>query len=72
VWAFPVVLGRGKRLFSETARPSALRLVRAQVSNTGAVMSTYVPDGDIQSGSFPSAILSEKELVRRNKMADGM
>lgn len=55
VWTFPVVLGRGKRLFSETARPSALRLVRSQVSTTGVVMSTYVPGGDIQLGSFASA-----------------
>ena len=52
VWTFPVVLGRGKRLFSETARPSALRLVRSQVSTKGVVMSTYVPGGDIQLGSF--------------------
>ena len=55
VWTFPVVLGRGKRLFNETAKPSALRLVRSQVSSTGVVMSTYVPDGDIQLGSFASA-----------------
>lgn len=55
VWTFPVVLGRGKRLFSETAKPSALRLVRSQVSTTGVVMSTYVPDGDIRLGSFASA-----------------
>jgi len=55
VWTFPVVLGRGKRLFSDTARPSALRLVRSQVSTTGVVMSTYVPDGEIQPGSFASA-----------------
>lgn len=72
VWTFPVVLGRGKRLFSETAKPSALRLVRSQVSTTGVVMNTYVPAGDIQPGSFPSAEPSEKELVRRKKMADGI
>ncbi len=72
VWTFPVVLGRGKRLFSETARRSALRLARSQVSTTGVVMSTYVPGGDIQPGSFASAEPSEMELGRRIMMADGM
>jgi hypothetical protein len=32
-------------------------------------MSTYVPSGDIQPGSFVSAEPSEKELARRKKMA---
>jgi dihydrofolate reductase len=72
VWTFPVVLGRGKRLFSEAAKPSALRLVRAQVSTSGVVMSTYVPGGDIQPGSFSSAEPSEKELARRKKVANQM
>lgn len=72
VWSFPVVLGRGKRLFGETAKPSALRLVRSQVSTTGVVMSTYVPEGDIRPGSFVGAEPSEKELARRNKMANGI
>lgn len=72
VWTFPVVLGRGKRLFGETARPSALRLVRSKVSTSGAVMSTYVPDGDIQPGSFASIEPSERELARRKKMANGI
>jgi dihydrofolate reductase len=72
VWTYPVVLGRGKRLFGETAKPSALRLVRSQVSTSGVVMSTYVPGGDIQPGSFPSAEPSEKELARRKKMANEM
>ncbi|MCA1695203.1 MAG: dihydrofolate reductase family protein [Actinobacteria bacterium] len=72
VWTFPVVLGRGKRLFSETARPSALRLVRSHVSATGVVMSTYVPSGEIQPGSFASTEPSERELVRRKKMANEM
>ena len=72
VWTFPVVLGRGKRLFGETAKPAALRLVRTQVSTTGVVMSTYVPLGDIQPGSFASVEPSEKELARRRRMASGM
>jgi dihydrofolate reductase len=71
VWMFPVVLGRGKRLFSETAKSSSLRLVRSQISATGVVMSTYVPDGDIQPGTFPNAEPSKKELARRKKMANG-
>lgn len=71
VWTFPLVLGRGKRLFSEAAKPSALRLVRSQVSTTGVVMSTYVPNGDIQPGSFAGTEPSEKELFRREKMANG-
>jgi dihydrofolate reductase len=68
VWTFPVVLGRGKRLFGENARPAALRLVLSQVSATGVVMSTYVPDGEIRPGSFPGAGTSEKELIRRKMM----
>ncbi|HVJ58283.1 MAG TPA: dihydrofolate reductase family protein [Terrimicrobiaceae bacterium] len=42
IWTYPVVLGRGKRLFENGARPSALRLVASKVSTTGVVMSTYV------------------------------
>jgi dihydrofolate reductase len=72
VWTFPVVLGRGKRLFGETARPSALRLVDLRVSTTGVVMSTYVPDGDIRPGSFATIEPSEKELARRKMMASGV
>jgi dihydrofolate reductase len=71
VWTYPVVLGRGKRLFENGARPCALRLVASKVSTTGVVMSTYVPAGDIQPGSFASAEPREKELARRRKMANG-
>ena len=52
VWTFPVVLGRGKRLFDEGARPCALQLVASKLSTTGVVMSTYVPDGDIRPGTL--------------------
>lgn len=54
VWASPVVLGRGKRLFENGARPCALRLVDSKSSKTGVVMSTYVPAGDIRFGTIGS------------------
>ena len=55
VWTYPVVLGRGKRLFEKGARPCALRLVASKVSASGVVMSTYVPAGDIALGTVGQA-----------------
>jgi len=52
---YPVVLGRGKRLFEKGARPCALRLVASKISTTGVVMSTYVPAGDISLGRVGQA-----------------
>jgi dihydrofolate reductase len=71
LWVYPVVLGRGKRLFEDGAKPCALRLVASKVSKSGVVMSTYVPAGDIRPGSFESIEPSDKELARRKKMANG-
>ena len=51
VWVYPVVLGRGKRLFENGAKPGALRLEASKVSTTGVVMNTYVPAGDIRLGT---------------------
>jgi dihydrofolate reductase len=51
VWVYPVVLGRGKRLFENGAKPGALRLVASKVSTTGVMMNTYVPAGDIPLGT---------------------
>jgi dihydrofolate reductase len=69
VWTFPLILGRGKRLFEPTARPEALRLVATQTSASGVVMSTYAPAGDIQPGSFEQPEPSAKERERRAKLA---
>ena len=71
VWTFPVVragqapLQRDRQTIGAAAR--SLSGLDHRV-----VMSTYVPSGDIQPGSFPSAEPSEKELARRKKMANEM
>jgi dihydrofolate reductase len=69
LWTFPVVLGRGKRLFEAGAKAGALRLVASRTSATGVVTSTYVPAGTISPGSFAQAEPSAKELERRAKLA---
>jgi dihydrofolate reductase len=52
LWIFPLVIGSGKRLFSEGTIPSALKLVDSKVSTTGVVIATYEPAGEIVTGSF--------------------
>ena len=68
VWIFPVVLGAGKRLFSEGAPPAALRLVDSQVSTTGVTMATYEPAGEVHTGSFAMEEPTEAELRRRENL----
>jgi dihydrofolate reductase len=52
LWIFPLVLGSGKRLFSEGTIPSGLRLVDSRVSTTGVFIGTYEPAGEVVTGSF--------------------
>jgi hypothetical protein len=72
VWTFPVVPGRGKRLFEDGAKAGALRLVASQTTATGVVMSTYVPAAKVSPGSFTQEEPSAKELERRAKLASGV
>ena len=52
LWVFPLVIGSGKRLFSDGTIPSGLKLVDSKVSTTGVVIGTYEPAGEIVTGSF--------------------
>jgi dihydrofolate reductase len=52
LWTFPVVVGQGKRLFEDGTVPSGLRLVDSTVSTTGVLIGTYVPAGEIPTGTF--------------------
>jgi dihydrofolate reductase len=70
IWTFPVVLGRGKRLFEPTAKAGALRLIGSQVSSTGVLLSTYAPVGAVPTGSFVSDQPNAVELARRAKLVN--
>lgn len=66
---FPVILGDGKRIFDGTEKPGALKLVDHFVTNTGVVLTTYEPAGEVQTGTFETKPPSEAELERREKWA---
>lgn len=46
---YPVLLGRGKRCFSESADPRELALVSTQATSTGVLMNTYRYVGSLQT-----------------------
>jgi dihydrofolate reductase len=49
---YPVVLGKGKRLFREGNPPSALRLIDTKTTSTGVTIHTYESAGKPGFGSF--------------------
>ena len=48
----PVLLGRGKRLFDDAAKPSAFRLEATRATSTGVLANRYVREGDVRTGTF--------------------
>ena len=49
---FPVLLGKGKRLFDEGSQPAAFRLESSVASPSGIVISRYSREGEVKTGSF--------------------
>ena len=68
VLIFPLVLGKGKRLFGSGTTPAGLRLVKSRSFPTGVIVANYVPDGAVKTGDFQLAEPSEAELERRRKL----
>ena len=60
IMTFPVVLGKGKRLFAHGIKSGALRLVDSKVSSTGVLVATYEPAGTVALGSFAGEPLGPK------------
>ena len=52
VWTFPVLLGKGKRLFGDGTIPAGLRLTGVTTATTGVIIATYAPAGDVPIGTF--------------------
>jgi dihydrofolate reductase len=65
LWIFPLVLGKGKRLFDGGTAPAGLDVTSSQVSSTGVIIATYRSGAEIKYGSFAAETPSEAERARR-------
>lgn len=49
---YPILLGRGKRLFDDRSQASAFRLEQSKTLSSGVLVNRYVREGDVRTGSF--------------------
>ena len=68
-FVFPVLLGRGKRLFSDHSQPRAFKLTHTAVSPNGIIHATYARNGEVKTSTIGGAHdPSPAELERRKKL----
>lgn len=68
IMTFPVVLGKGKRLFGQGTASGTMKLLTSDVSTTGVMMATYEPAGAVPIGTFELPTPSGAEIKRRERM----
>jgi dihydrofolate reductase len=65
---FPVVFGKGKRLFGEGTLAGAFKLTRSVTSPSGVLIAGYERAGDIKTGSFALETPTPAEVERRKNL----
>lgn len=68
---FPVVLGRGKRLFGDGTPGRSLEVTERKVTSRGTAVITYRPTGPVQTAAITPPSTSEREQARQAAMAEG-
>src|SRR3954452_11784894 len=70
---FPVMLGRGKRLFGEGTPVDGLSMIGHSVTAKGTVIATYKPGGTLPPypPEGPIPITSDREIARQKQIKEG-
>lgn len=63
---FPIVLGRGKRLFADGARPTAFEVTRSITTPGGVMGMTYAAVGEVKTGSVVESRSGHQERATRD------
>lgn len=68
-FTFPLLLGKGKRLFNADSQPRTFKLTHSAVSPNGLVAATYVRGGEVKTGTVGGPVEpSTAELARRERL----
>ncbi|MDE1916984.1 MAG: dihydrofolate reductase [Sphingomonadales bacterium] len=70
VLTYPLVLGRGKRLFGAGTPPRALSMTRHTVSPKGTIIAHYEPAGEVTTRPIMTIAPNEREAARQQRMKD--
>jgi dihydrofolate reductase len=68
IFTFPVVLGSGKKLFSDGSAPRAFKLTRSRVTANGVMVGHYEREGEVKLGDPMIGAPSEREIARQERM----
>ncbi len=49
---YPIILGSGKKLFTDGIKPAAFELMESSISPNGVIFANYKRAGDVQTGSM--------------------
>jgi dihydrofolate reductase len=69
VLTFPLLLGKGKRLFGDGVAPVGLKLIKSKTYPTGVIVANYQPDGAVKTGDFQLAEPTAAEQARRRNLS---
>jgi dihydrofolate reductase len=67
-FTFPIVLGNGKKLFGEGAKPAAFALSDHKVTTKGVMIGCYQRAGAVATGDFAMNPPTPAEVARRERM----
>ena len=71
VLTYPLVLGKGKRLFRDGTPPATLRIESGRMTSKGTAIASFVPELGVAVGTSPPIEANASEEKRQRAIAEG-
>jgi dihydrofolate reductase len=71
VLTYPLVLGKGKRLFRDGTPPATLRLQSGRMTSKGTAIATFTPELGVKLGESPPVEPNATEKRRQQRISEG-